>query len=349
MLQIVNLTPFSAALSVFPDATGVETAYAAVKATFVLGGDAPAPVQLPLLPADVFWADPTSSSLRAAGELGLLKTATDVLLTGRAIAPAEDTRVADVELAVGALRRRVRVFGERQWRKQGGRWVGSDPEPWSRMPLRWELAFGGTAPEAGADGLVDYEPRNPVGRGFVPADAQPVQGQPLPNLEDPAAPLESPEQRPTPACFAPVAPTWMPRRRYVGTYDEAWTRERAPYLPFDFDARYFQVAPPELVVPGFLQGGEPVQLSGFSVGAPLAFALPRADVQIEFDFDGRSVTRAAQLETVLFEPDAGRVQMLWRAALPVDKKLLRLTQAAVHSARYEQRAQSAPAASLQPA
>ena len=335
MLQIVNLTPFSAALSVFPDAAGVETAYAVVKATFAIGAGGPEPAspQLPLLPGDVFWGDPVASSLRAAGEFGLLKPATDVLLTGRAVAPAPDTRVADVSLSVGAVNRRVRVFGNRHWQRAGGGWRASAPEPWQRMPLRWELAFGGVAPAAPGE-AAEYEARNPVGRGLVARHAQPAPDQPLPNLEDPQQLLNEPHDRPVPACFAPIAPTWMPRRAHAGTYDEAWTRGRAPYLPLDFDARFFQVAPPELVAPSCLQGGEAVRLVGFSAGGAIEFALPEVGLELQVDFNGAQTPCRPQLELVLFEPDAGRFQMLWRAAWPVDKWLLKLKAVTVRSPRY---------------
>ena len=336
MLQVVNHTPFSAALSVFADPVGVETAYAVVKATFNFCADGPelCKLQLPLLAADVFWGDPTTSSLRATGEFALLKTATDVLLTGRAVAPTPDTRIADLSLSVGPVSRRVRIFGDRHWQRSAGQWRASAPQPWQRMPLRWELAYGGVAPAAHG-GLPEHEPRNPVGRGFVASHAQPVQDQPLPNLEDPDALLADPHERPTPACFGPIAPTWFPRRPFAGTYDEAWVQQRAPYLPLDFDARYFQVAPQALIAPGFLHGGEPVRLAGFSAGDPISFALPSCGLELEFDFDGAPVSRPAQLEMVLFEPDAGRLQMLWRAALAVDKKLLKLRQLTVRSTRYE--------------
>lgn len=336
MLQVVNHTPFSAALSVFPDPEGVETAYAVVKATFRIGAEGPevAEAQLPLLATDVFWGDPAETSLRAAGEFALLKTATDVLLVGRAVAPAADTRVADVTLRVGPVARTVRVFGDRHWQKAGGQWRPSSPKPWERMPLRWELAWGGIAP-CTQDVTPEHEARNPVGRGIVGADGVPAEGQLLPNLEDPNALLADPQDRPTPACFAPIAPTWQPRRGHAGTYDDAWIRQRAPYLPSDFDARFFQVAPPALIAPGFLQGGEPVLLSGFSRGAPIRFELPNCGLDLVFYFNGAPVAKLPQLETVLFEPDAGRFQMLWRAALAVDKKLLKLKQLVVRSSAFE--------------
>lgn len=336
MLQVVNHTPFMASLSVFPDPAGVETAYAVIKATFNFGAEGPVPAkpQVPLLAADVFWGDPVSSSLRAAGEFALLKPGTDVLLIGRAIAPSPGTRVADVSLRVGALTRTVRVFGDRHWQKSGGSWRPSAPEPWDRMPLRWELAYGGIG-LADGDQVPDHEPCNPVGRGFVARSQAPTDGQPLPNLEDPASPLQSPHDRPTPACFAPIAPTWQPRRVLAGTYDAAWTKGRAPYLPLDFDPRYFHVAPPGLIVPGHLQGDEQVQLAGFSLGEPLNFTLPACGLQVEFDFDGAQLPQSPKLETLLFEPDAGRFQMLWRCALAVDKKLLKLQQIVVRSGTFE--------------
>lgn len=340
MLQVDNQTPFPASLSVFPDVQGIESAYLVVKATFAFTDDAPAlaPAQVPLLAADVYWGDPAQTSLRAAGEFALQKPATDILLTGRAVAPAPGTRVADVSLQVGPVHRAVRVFGDRRWQRRGNRWQPGEPAVWERMPLRWELAFGGVVPARdGADAAVrDWEPRNPVGRGLFDPSAQPPDGEPppLPNLEDPAEPIATEADRPRPACFAPIAPTWLPRRGHAGTYDEAWTRTRAPYLPRDFDARYFQVAPPELVAPGYLLGGEPVVLRGFTQGGPLAFALPRLTLEATFDFDGRAQPRPLNLETVLFEPDAGRVQMLWRAGLAVDKKLLRLRTVRLHCAEH---------------
>ena len=69
-----------------------------------------------------------------------------------------------------------------------------------------------------------------------------MEGLPVPNLEDPAAPLEQIGQTPPPACLAPIAPSWLPRRLFAGTYDERWQRTRAPYLPDDFDPRFFASA-----------------------------------------------------------------------------------------------------------
>lgn len=340
MLQVDNQTPFAAALSVFPDVHGVESAYLVVKATFAFTADAPAlaPMQLPLLAADVYWGDPAQTSLRAAGEFALPKPATDILLIGRAVAPGPGTRMAEVSVQVGPVHKRVCVFGDRRWERRGSHWQPGEAEVWERMPLRWELAFGGVVParDKTAAAVQDWEPCNPVGRGLFDPEALRAGGEPppLPNLEDPDELIGTEADRPRPACFAPIAPTWLPRRNHAGTYDEAWTKTRAPYLPRDFDTRYFQVAAPDLVAPGYLQGGEPVVLQGFTQGSPLTFALPRLTLEATFDFDGQPQPRPLHLETVLFEPDNARLQMLWRAGLAVDKKLLKLRTARLRCAEH---------------
>lgn len=332
MLQVANHTPLPATLAVFANPAGVECAYAAVKASFDFSSGQPrlAARQANFLATDVYWGDPPTSSLRAAADLTLSKPATDVLVLGRAIAPAPAYSM-DVSICVGSVARRLRVFGNRQWVRTEQGWAISTPEPFERMPLRWELAFGGAAPAAEGQ-APEHEPRNPLGRGFVGSWETDFAGRPLPNIEDPAQLIASPADRPQPAGCAPIPPPWQPRRGWAGTYDEAWQATRAPYLPADFDSRFFNVAPPGLVAHGHLEGGEAVEIVGCTAGAPLQFTLPRLDIALEWDFDGRRIPVRPRLDTVLFETDQGRLQMVWRAELATDKKLTRLRQVAVHCA-----------------
>jgi hypothetical protein len=78
----------------------------------------------------------------------------------------------------------------------------------------------------------------------------------------------------SPACFAPVAPNWQPRAGFAGTYDDNWQQTRAPYLPDDYNPRFMNVAPPDLIYPGYLQGGEAVRVIGMHPAGDLGFALP---------------------------------------------------------------------------
>ncbi len=55
-------------------------------------------------------------------------------------------------------------------------------------------------------------------------------------------PIGSASDKPPPAGVGYV-PAWHPRATFAGTYDEAWRKKRAPYLPADFAPRFFQAAP----------------------------------------------------------------------------------------------------------
>lgn len=333
MLQIDNRTPFSAQLCVFADPAGVETVYAVVKAAFDITakGLMPTVKPLPLLAGDVYWGDPAKTGIYAAGELSLTKPATDILLLGSAYAATHATRGMDMSFRVGPVAQTLRIFGPRLWER--GRI--SPPEPFEKVPLRWELAFGGfEVPEAGKPAM-EYEPRNPVGRGFIGSRERSFDGRPLPQIEDPRQPIQKPGDRPAPACCAPVAPSWSPRREYAGTYDEAWTRQRAPYLPCDFDPRFFNVAPPGLVAPGFLKGGEAVEVTGcLPGGARMAFQLPVCSIATRYHFRGKEIERPTALDTVILEPDKYRVQLVYRSALAVDKHTLKLSKVRVDCREY---------------
>ncbi|HEY0037261.1 MAG TPA: DUF2169 domain-containing protein [Longimicrobium sp.] len=335
MLQLANDTGLAATIFAAPDPDGVESLYTVVKGTFALdrldasGTPARADEQVPPVLADEHHGDPAATSIRVPSDVCLVKPATDVLLVGTAYAPGgRPVPWMDVTLSAGPLHRTVRVFGDRVWR-DGATATASAPEPFERMPLVWERAFGGTDRAGEA---LRGEARNPVGAGFrAPDGEKPLDGLPLPNLEDPADPIASWSQLPTPAAFAPVSPHWLPRRSFAGTYDEAWQRGRAPYLPADFDPRFFQLAPEGLVAPGWFAGGEVVDVSGASPGGRLRFRLPSLPVQVEYDMDGAAQSPPVHLDTVLIEPDASRVILVWRTVLACDKKLLKVREITVRA------------------
>lgn len=324
MLQFRNQTGFAGTVFVSPDPDGVDTLYTVVKGTFDLeNGLSPAAEQVPVVLAAEHYGDPAASSIRVPSDVSLIKPGTDVLLLGHAYGPGgRPTTYVDVTLMVGPVQRVVRVFGDRFWVASAAGAYASPPEPFERMPLVWERAFGGTD-RVGSE--VHGDPRNPVGTGYRAPDSEiPLDGFRLPNLEDPYEPITSWKQRPAPACFAPVAPQWEPRRSYAGTYDERWQRERAPYLPVDFDARFFQLAPPGLVVPGYLRGGEPVEVLGATPEGRLSFRLPALRIEVAHVVAGEWHVRPANLDTVIIEPDDGRLILVWRTGFACDKSLLRI-------------------------
>ena len=49
--------------------------------------------------------------------------------------------------------------------------------------------------------------------------------------------------------FGPMGRGWPGRIEYGGTYDQNWIDNIFPFLPPDFDDRYFQMAPPDQQTP----------------------------------------------------------------------------------------------------
>jgi hypothetical protein len=327
MLQLQNETPFQPNIALFPDADGVETLYLAVRAVFsIQRGPAVADEQPPIRVADTYWGDPASTSLRYPGEVHLLKPSTDVILVGHAWAlGGRPVPTVDAVLAVGAARKVVRVFGDREWRGPLDARIGP-PVPFDKIPLVYEGASGGVLvidPDGGAPAR---DPRNPVGVG--PARRRrggEITSRRLPNLEDPAHLIAHPTDCPPPACFGAIAPSWEPRRLHAGTYGEPWRRTRAPFLPADFDPRFFNAAHPDLVCKGHLQGGEEISALHVTPGPMLRFRLPQCRFDARVHVAGAVERPPLRMETVLVEPDDDRLTLLFRGAVRVDKAALRVS------------------------
>ncbi len=333
MLQLKNRTKFKAMIMMAPDAQGVETLFAIVKGTFDVtpAGVKLAEAQLPIVPADEHYGDPAASSVKVPSDVSLIKPAADVLLIGHAYAPGGKAAHIDVSMRVGGMSRVLRVTGNRKWSSGLLGAKASDPEPFDKMPLTWERAFGGVDADPEKPEVKKAEERNPVGAGFRFL-RKTLDGTKLPNVEDPAKLVRGWQDRPVPAGTAPVAASWQPRRGFAGTYDAAWQKSRAPYLPKDFDPRFSQIAPPEQIVPA-LNGGEAVELVNLTPTGRLAFSLPQYRVVVGFNLDGKVTAPPVKLDTCILEPDAGRCVLVWRAAFPCDKKVLRVSEVTVDASQ----------------
>lgn len=253
-----------------------------------------------------------------------MRPGTDIYLTGHAYTPRGRRKIATmVEVRVGPCRKRVAVIGDRYWTRNGSGERFSAAEPFESMPLLYERAFGGTA-EPSKGRPAQWEPRNPVGRGFYASKAEAID-KPLPNLEDPDDLVTTFRSRPAPCGLGPVARNWQPRLAHAGTYDEAWVSERAPLWPVDFDERFFCAASPGLTSAKHLSGGELALLSGVSPDGDYALTLPRVRLQAKARFRQREERRLMVLDAIHFEPDRGdrgSFTMIWRTSFGVVRDLL---------------------------
>lgn len=324
MWQIDNRTPFAAERGWVRDRHGAEVWLVAVKCTFDVGADGTLTVsaeQPPVLRGPEFTGEPGRSSVKYDSDLVLTKSTTDVLMVGHAHAP-EGRPVTEMEVGwrVGPVHKVLRVWGDRQYGKTGP----TSPQPFVRMPIVYERAFGGVDRHS-AHPERDWDARNPVGIGFV-TEGRHATGMPLPNIEYPEQRLQSWKDRPVPAGFGVVASYWQPRATLAGTYDDKWMTERQPLLPEDLDDRFFQCVPPDQQAPSFLHGGEPVALYRVTSEGELRFALPRVDLRLETHFyTGPPLVHApAALHTVILEPDYPRVSIVWHSALPCHSRVQKL-------------------------
>lgn len=325
MWQVDNRTPFAAERGWVRDRNGAEVWLVAVKATFEVRPDGTTEIakdQPPVLRLPEHFGEPGKSSIRYDADLVLTKKTTDVIVVGHAYAPmGRPVAELDVGFRVGPVQKTLRVFGDRIWGTSGA----SAPQPFEKLPLVYERAYGGVDPNSKTPEK-DWDWRNPVGTGFAVSGSH-AEGTRLPNIEDPKYLISSWRDRPAPAGFGVIASHWQPRVGLAGTYDDHWVKTRQPLLAEDVDDCFFQCAPRDQQSPAFLLGGESVALMNLSPKeASLRFRLPRVHLGFETCFYGgaRERNKVRKLHTVIFEPDFPRVSLVWHSALPCHFKVTKL-------------------------
>jgi hypothetical protein len=327
-MDVVNATPYEIAYTAGLAPDGRESVVVVVKGTFVIperGGPLElADEQLELVHSDTFTGKPGLSAMEYESEFAPHKGMCDVLLLGSAHAPGgRPATSVPVALQVGSMVKQFEVVGDRYWTV----WVSSprpsSPEPFVNKPISYDRAYGGSTPVAAY-------PDNPVGVGYHPkaSDAD-VFGKPVPNTQEFDNPVDSPRGNYKPMAFGPIGRNFSARLAHAGTYDAAWLEHGFPFLPADFDLRYYQAAPVDQRIP-HPRGGEAIQLVNLTPQPRPAFTLPPAELTIEFTNAAiQRTTTQAKLDTILIEPDHDRVQLLWRSALPLRRNLREMRQVVV--------------------
>ena len=128
------------------------------------------------------------------------------------------------------------------------------------------------------------------------------------------------------AGFGPVAPFQSPRAELAGTFDEQWRQQRAPLLPEDTDDAFNLCAPREQRPAAHLTGGETVTIQNLCPEGTLELVLPRVVLTFRSVFgpNGQGDNHLARLHTVLVEPEARRVQLVWQTHLACHQKVYSL-------------------------
>lgn len=325
MWAINNQTRFKADRAFVRDTEGAEIWVVAVRATFSITGDEHVEIaeeQQDVRLAPQYFGEPGRSSLCYDMDLVRMKPGTDVIIHANAHAPGrQPVPFVDVGWWVGPLVKRLRIVGDRTWEKGLFGFSTSEPQPYIEMPISYERALGGllTDEKNGA-----RDPQNPVGVGRMQQS-----GQPVPNCEYPGEPIRHPKAKIRPAGFGPIPCEWQPRTKLAGTYNDAWQKERQPLVPRDFQDTYFQCAPVDQQVNGFLQGGEEVVLHNLSPEGVLRFKLPRVRLGFSTRINSGTTHHRGQLHTLIIEPEERRLVMVWQTALPCHHTLYTLKETTI--------------------
>lgn len=322
-MQFVNHTPFPAMTFEARDRDDRPWHVLVVRATMTLKPPYPrlAQAQRALVLADTHHGDAAESSTLDESDLAPFKPATDVLVRGTARPPdGVAARRWEASVTVGDRQSRVQVTGPRWWLREGDRWRLTEPEPAVAVPLRYELAYGGTAREGDR---VERCEENPVGAGFAPPWWRVGKDRlAAPQIEWPDDPLTDIERPIRPAGFGPVGRAWLPRRARAGTFDDAWLATRWPVMPADFDASYWCASPPGLDAKTFLRGGERVRIVGLGAPPVIDFALPTHHLFALLRHEsGVVLPFTMPLDTVTIDVDALEVGLVWRLVTGVEPRV----------------------------
>ena len=225
-------------------------------------------------------------------------------------------------------------------------WQLSAPAPFLQLPLHYAYAYGGQCRLDADDcnaAKHDSCQANPLGRGFARhwyLDAQQINDVPAPRIMDPSQPCTAAQfwqgadgkELPAPAGLAAIGRGWLPRRALAGhiVEKEEWDADDVPALPEDFDFAYWNSTPPDQQCP-YLAGLEQFTLTNLCRhehpsarmdprgNTVLRFALPRQVLCLLLaDKNDQLLVWRLAIDTVLIDPQAATVELVWRAIVPAD-------------------------------
>lgn len=337
-MHLINATKLQAGYTTGTDKNGREWLIVVAKGTYGIPeqSDCEPPLleeQQPLVMTDVFTGEPGFSALLHEIDFAPRKPRSDVMLNGSAYAPrGSPTDRVTVSLRVGGLTKSFDVIGNRVWQ------IGllgpkpSQPEPFTVLPISYNNAFGGVDKSQADPAKHRWYPTNHAGVGYHEFTMLPqyIDGKPLPNTEETRNSVTSPKGSYRPMAFGPLGRAWQPRIKLAGTYDQKWLDEKFPFLPDNFDERYFQSAPEDQQT-AYFAGSEEVELLNLTPRGRTQFRLPpRLRLPIVFYLKtGESLEIPAVADTILLEPDQQRFLLSWRASLPLRRSIREVAESRV--------------------
>jgi len=333
-LRILRQLPAKAEFTTGMPASGREYLSLVAKSTYAFPDSsqtepAHAPEQRDLVMADAYDGDPGYSAPTWETDFAFRKARCDVVVNGAAYAPggqpAERVRVG---IRVGKMLKQFDVVGAREWRAIGPNLTTTRPHPFTKMAFSYDTAFGGVDKTDPDNPMPEAYEQNPVGLGFAAArHLEALIGQALPNTEEPGVPVESPFDRYKPMALGPIGRGWLPRRRYAGTYDQTWIDNTFPFLPRDFDEKYYQMAPEDQQIDPPRMGTE-IVIVGMTPKGREAFRLPETALPIRVFRSRETVFHDHVLpDTLAIDTEAREFMLTWRITVPIQRDITEFTEA----------------------
>jgi hypothetical protein len=334
-----NSSDFLAESYVSTDKLGKKSLVVVIRATFdvLADGTAIPGVQTPYVFADTFFDGDETTSVQFESDFAPIKPRPEVLLNANAVA-SSDKPVEEllVSLFGPGLEKHAVVTGKRYWMNAVLGIESTPPVPFFSLPLAWHLAFGGADTSHQDPRKHRCELRNPVGTGFhVNAKSDSLEGLALPCIEHPRYRIYDWRDTPEPVGFSSVSRFAKPRIGFAGTYDQKWMDEVLPFLPQDFDDRYFQSAPVDQQLDSLQEGAEFMCLN-MSADGRFFVRLPALNIAVAFLFDDRRQRIVVPPDTLIIEPHTRRIILLGRASVNLPRKFTRLREVVVEPERNRQ-------------
>jgi len=333
MLALSNRTPYAAERTFVRDMTGADHWVVAVKATFAVESNGTlklADEQLPPLLAPEYFGEPGLSSIRYETDLTLMKPGTDVLVNATAYAPrGQAVDQLPVRLRAHRIDKTLQVYGPRVMYSGPLGITTTGARPFTRMPIRYEDAYGGTDTTSPEKSQHRADMRNPVGRGFATRAAH-LEQKPAPSVVY----INTDPSKPGPAGFGVIASYWTPRRELGGTYDEKWAKDQRPLLPLDWSEQSLMCAPSDQRSE-YLRGDEPVELVHLTPEGVFRFNAPKVFLAFRTFFGSKVEEHRSKLVSLIIEPDDRHVMAVWQTTLRVSlRQMDYLDKTVIEEKRY---------------
>ncbi len=346
-MELRNLTPFPLqAWDTFSaERYAVGTLLVRSRHKFVQKGKiwhlVPTPEQGELFAADEFYGEAGQSATRYCSDYVPYKVGADILINACAYAPGGQPHSQwGAGVKIKEIDHQLAIFGQRQWTRNWG-WSLSNPEPCTKVPVRYERAFGGgvfakeqqpSSKDTGTPEYLAFDSRNPLGCGLLHKQ-HPDKHVIAPQIENPNNLIDmgEPYKQPSPMGLGAIGRSWSPRLSLAGTFDSHWLNTRHPYLPQDFNPLHYHDAHPGLRTPTPLVGGETMQLQHLCPEqAHATIQLPSLNLLwLLENTQGNKLYNRLTIDTVLLDIEdgleTGVAYLSWRTRWPIQANNYRLS------------------------